>query len=89
MIDSAATEDFIDTGFCSKYEIRTTQAKMTREIYLADGQLSAMGPITHIAKAPKHIGSHRELATFQVAKLPNDRVILGMPRLKQHSSRID
>jgi len=48
-----------------------------------------MGPITHIAKVPMDIGSHRELATFQVAKLPNHEVILGMPWLKQHSPRID
>ena len=89
MIDSGATEDFIDKGFCSKYNIRTTQAKTTREVYLADGQPSAMGPITHTAKVPMDIGSHRELPTFQVAKLPNHEVILGMPWLKQHSPRID
>jgi len=89
MIDSGATEEFIDKGFCSKYNIRTTQAKTTREVYLADGQPSAMGPITHTAKVPMDIGSHRELATFQVAKLLNHEVILEMPWLKQHSPRID
>jgi len=89
MIDLGATEDFIDKEFCSKYNIRTTQAKTIREVYLADGRPSAMGPITHTAKVPMDIGSHRELATFQVAKLPNHEVILGMPWLKQHSPRID
>jgi len=89
MIDSGATEDFIDKGFCSKYNIRTTQAKTIREVYLADGRPSAMGPITHTAKVPIDIGSHREFAIFQVAKLPNHEVILGMPWLKQHSPRID
>ena len=48
-----------------------------------------MGPITHTAKVPMDIGSHRELATIQEAKLPNHEVILGMPWLKQHSPRID
>jgi len=89
MIDSGATKDFIDKGFCSKCNIRTTRAKTTREVYLADGQPSAMGPITHTAKVPMDIGSHRELATFQVAKRPNHEVILGMSWLKQHSPRID
>jgi len=89
MSDSGATEDFIDKGFCSKYNIRTTRATRIREVYLADGRPSAMGPITHTAKVPIDIGSHRELATFQVAKLPNHEVILGMPWLKQHSPRID
>jgi len=89
MRDSGATEDFIDKGFCSKYNIRTTQAKTTREVYLADGQPSDMGQITHTVKVPIDIGSYRALATFQVAKLPNHEVILGMPWLKQHSLRID
>jgi len=89
MIDSGATEDFMDKGFCSKYNIRTTQAKTIREVYLVDGRPSAIGPITHTAKVPMDIGSHRELAIFQVAKLPNHEVILRMPWLKQHSPRID
>jgi len=89
MIDSGATDNFIDKGFCSKYNISTTQAKTTREVYLADGQRSAMGPITHTAKGLMDIGSDRELATFQVAKLPNHEVILGMSWLKQHSAQID
>jgi len=89
MIHSGPTHHFIDHGFCSKYNIRTTQAKMTREVYLEDGQPSAMGPITHTAKVPMNIGSYRELATFPVAKLPNHEIILGMHWLKQHSPRID
>jgi len=88
MIDSGATEDFIDKGFCSKYNIRTTKVKTMRDVYLADSQPSAMGPITHTAKVPRDISSHRELATFQVAKLSKHEVILGMPWLKQHSPRI-
>jgi dUTP pyrophosphatase len=89
MIDSGATEDFIDEKFCDKYQIKKTKAETKREIYLADGRPSAMGPVTHTAKVPMTIGSHRELAFFQVAKLPNHEVILGMPWLKNHSPRID
>jgi len=89
MIDSGGTEDFIDKGFCSKYNIRTTQEKTTREVYLADGRPSPMGQITHTVKVLMDIGSYRELALLQVAKLPNHEVILGIPLLKQHSPRID
>ena len=89
MMDSRATKDFIDKGFCSKTNISTTQAKTIREVYLADGRPSTMGPITHTAKVPMYIATHRELAIFQVAKLPNHEVIRGMPWLKQHSPRID
>jgi len=85
MIDSAATEDFTDNGFCSKYNIRTIKAKTIGDVYLADGRPSAMGPITHTANVPMDIGSHRQLPIFHVAQLPNYEVILGIPWLKQHS----
>jgi len=89
MIDSGATEDFIDTEVCNKHRIMMIKAKNPREIYLADGKPSAMGPVTHITKVPMDISSHRELATFQVANLQNHEVILGMPWLREHNPTID
>jgi len=89
MIDSGATEDFIDQDFCDKYQIRTTKAKNPREIYLADGEPSSMGPVTHIATVRMDIGDHKEIAIFQVARLQNHEAILGMPWLKNHNPRID
>jgi len=35
------------------------------------------------------IGAHREITTFQVAKLQNHEAILGMPWLKNHNTPID
>jgi len=65
------------------------KAKNPREIYLADGKPSAMGPVTHMMKVPMDISSHRVLATFQVANLQNHEVILGMPWLTEHNLTID
>ena len=89
MIDSGLTEDFIDKGLCRKYNITTTQAKTIGEGCLADGLPSVMGRITNTAKVPMEIGSNTELVTWQVARLSNHEVILGMPWLKQHCSRIN
>jgi len=89
MIDSGATEDFIDREVCNKHGIKMIKAKNPRDIYLADGKPSAMGPVTHMTKVPMDISSHRELATFQVANLQNHEVILGMPWLKEHNPTID
>jgi len=89
MIHSGATEDCIDQEFCNIYQIRTTKAKNLREIYLADGEPSSMGPVTHIATFPMDIGAHREITTFEVAKLQNHQAILGMPWLKNHNPRMD
>ena len=89
MIDSGATEDFIDKGICDKHEITTKKAGKPGEIYLADGNLSEMGLITHIAEVPMEIGGHRVLATLQVANLQNHEIILGMPWLRGHNPKID
>ena len=79
MIDSGATEDFIDKTICDKYQIPTILAEKPREIYLADRNLGEMGPITHIAKVLIKIRGHREIATLQVANLQNHEIILEMP----------
>ena len=89
IIDSGATEDFIDKEVCKKHQITMTPTENPREIYLADGNPSDMGPVTHIAKVPMTIGNHEELATLQVANLENHKVILGRPWLKEHNSKID
>jgi len=85
MIDSGATEDFIDREVCNKHGIKMIKAKNPMEIYLADGKPSAMGPITQLTKVPMDISSHRELAPSLVANLQNHEVILGMPWLREHN----
>jgi len=89
MIDSGATEDFIDREVCNKHGIKMIKAKDPRQIYLADGKPSAMGPVTHMTTVPMDISSHRELVTFQVADLQNHEVILGIPWLREHNPTID
>ena len=89
MIDSGATEDFIDKEVYQKHQISTIATENPREIYLADGNPSGMGPVTHIARVPMTIGNHQEVATLQVANLQNHEVILGMPWLKGHNPKID
>jgi len=89
MIDSRATEDFIDREVCNKQGIKMIKAKNPCEIYLADGKPSAMGLVTHMTKVPTDISSHRELETIQVANLQNHEVIPGMPWLKEHNPTID
>jgi len=89
MIDSGATEDFLDREVCNKHRIKMIKAKNPREIHLADGKPSTMGPVPHMTKVPMDISSHRELATLQVANLQNHAVILRMPWLREHNPTID
>jgi len=89
MIDSGATDDFINKEVCNKHGIKMIKAKNPREIYLVEEKPSAMDPVTHMTKVSIDISSHRELATFQVANLQNYEVILRMPRLREHNTTID
>jgi len=89
MIDSGATVDFIDREICNKHGIKMIKGKNRREICLADGKPSAMGPVTHKTKVRINISSHRELVTFQVANLQNHEVILGMLWLRELNPTID
>jgi len=65
------------------------KAKNPREVYLADGKPSAIGPDTHMTKVPMDISSHRELATFQLAYLGNAEVILRIPWFREQNPTID
>jgi len=89
MMDSGATEDFIDRDVCNKHGIKMIKAKTPSEIDPANGKPSTMGPVTHMTKVPMDISSHREWATFQVANLHNHEVILRMPWLREHNPTID
>jgi len=89
MVDSGATEDFIDREVRNKHGIKMIKAKNPTKIYLADGKSCARGPVTHMTKLPIDISSHRELATFQVANPQNHEVILGMPWLREYNPTID
>ena len=60
-----------------------------REIYLADGNPSNMGPVTPRANVPMTFGNHQELATIQVLNLQTHEVILGMLWLKGHNPEMD
>ena len=89
MVDSRATENFIDKEICQNHGVNAVKSNYPREIYLADGKPSAMRPVTHMTEVPKDISNYRELATFQVENLGHHEVILGMPWLREHNCTID
>jgi len=89
MIATGPTEDFIDREVCNQHGIQMIKAKNPCEIYLADGNPSGMGPVTHMTKVPMDISTHREVAILQVPKLQNHVVMLGMPWLREHNPTID
>jgi hypothetical protein len=89
ILDSGAMEGFINQRLCQKHDIQTKKTGISQRIFLVDGKESTMGPITHIAETTMEIINHEEDAVFQVAKLNNHKMVLGMPWLRQHYPTID
>lgn len=84
MVDSGATEDFINEGFGNKENMKIKKGKKGREIDVVNGRSSAMGPVTHMAEVHMDSGPDREKAILQVANLPNQEVILAISWLSNH-----
>ena len=88
MIDSGATEDFIDHNFAMVNDLPLKKINKPRDIYMVDGTVSKAGPITHMTELPMDIGLHKEKRTFLIARLVKHEVILGMPWLTNHQPNI-
>src|SRR6266852_664716 len=89
MVDSGATQDFIDRNFCLRNQIPVWKKERPIKIYGADGKTSTSGRITNTAKTNMTIGSHQEESTFQMATKLKHAIILGLPWLKLHNPTID
>src|SRR5437588_8673794 len=60
MIDSGATEDFIDYSFAMVHQLPQRKIKQPRNIYMVDGPASQAGPITHTTDVPLDIVNYSE-----------------------------
>ena len=89
MVDSGATEDFIDCEVCKKPRIKMIKAKNPKEICLADGKPCALGPVTDMTEVPMDISSHREVTMFQVANLQHHEGFLGRLWLREQNPKMD
>ena len=76
MVDSGATEDFIDQQFCIQHQFRVRRLNQPRDIFVIDGKSSSVGPITHEAIIAMDIESYTEKIRFQVVNLGKHEAIL-------------
>jgi hypothetical protein len=90
LLDSGATGCFIHDGFVRHHSIPTQPTKSPRNLTLADGRFSGIGPVveeTHVLTL--HLGKHRETIKFSVTHMPQFQIIFGIPWLKRHNPSID
>ena len=89
MVDSGATEDFIDQQFFIAHQFLVLILNQAKDIFVIGGKSGSVGPITHEAVIAMEIESHREQIRFHVANLKKPKAILGVPWPKGHNYTID
>ncbi len=87
MIDSGATGIFIDETFCQNYKIPTVKRNRPIKLTLFNG--TSAGDITRQVKADLLIGDNKQALVFEVTKLSNFPIVLGLPWLKEFNPTIN
>lgn len=89
MVDSSATNLFINCQFISANCVATKQLNKEIPLYNINGSKNQAGFITEFAELTMEINGHKEKAQFLVTELGPEDVILGITWLRQHNPLID
>ena len=89
LLDSGATEMFIDRKFAEKQGFKLDQLKKPLIVTNVDDSNNSGGRITHEVECNIYYRRHQERMKFDVCNLGRMEVILGMPWLVEHNPEID
>ena len=90
MIDSGATNSFLNQTFLDTTRIPKVQKDIPLEIQVIDGRPISSGAITHhTAPVKLLISGHEETISLDITSLGHYPVILGLPWLSQHNPHVD
>ena len=89
LIDSGATESFVDFKTVARLRLGTKRLPQKRPIRNIDGTSNQSGDITHYCDLLVSRGDKKEKTRFYVTNLGNDRFILGYPWLAEFNPQID
>ena len=79
LLDSGATENFIDTKTVIKMCLETQKLAIRRPVYNVDRSPNQNGIITHAVDLLVKQGNQKERQCFYVTNLGKDAFILGYP----------
>lgn len=82
MIDSGATNNFIDSAFADKHMLRMEEKMEPVSLYVIDGRPIASGDVTHDVSVMTEIAGSQRLLSFDCTQLGSCPVILGIPWLR-------
>jgi len=89
LIDSGAGGTFIDKKFTKQNGIALIPIEKKIQIFNADGTENNSGTIEHCIWLKIQMGKKKISTRFLVTELGKDKMILGLPWLKQYNPKID
>ena len=89
LLDTGATQNFIDQTTIDKLRLGTKRLPLARGIYNVDGTMNRAGTITKACDLLVTQGSKKERTRFYVTNLGRDRMIFGYPFFKKFKPDID
>jgi Reverse transcriptase (RNA-dependent DNA polymerase)/Retroviral aspartyl protease len=89
LLDSGATENFIDPRTVEKLRLLVQKLQQARIIYNIDRTPNKAGSITHKCQLKLHFGEDSKDEDFFVTNLGQDWVVLGFPFLQQFNPTIN
>src|SRR6202023_286163 len=89
LIDSGAGGTFIDKKFALQNRLALTPLNRKINAYNADGTKNSAGSIEHCVWLKVQIGKTKVHTRFLVTGLGEDRIILGLPWLKEINLKVD
>jgi len=89
LLDSGATELFMDTTFAKEKGFKMEKLKKPLLVRNMNGTVNAGGAIIHQVECNMFFKEHVERARMNICNLEKMEVILGMPWLAAHNLEID
>jgi len=89
LLDTGATENFIDQTTVDKLRLGTKRIPYARPVYNVDGTLNRAGSITKACDLLITQGNKKERTRFFVTNLGRDRMLFGYPWFKKFNPDID
>jgi gag-polyprotein putative aspartyl protease len=89
LIDSGATENFIDDRTARRWELPTRDLIYPRKVFNVDGTENRNGMIVKSCMLRVRRGEKQARQRFYITNLGDDRILLGYPWLEEFNPDID
>ena len=89
LVDSGATDNFIDPRLITRLGLGTRNLERPRKIWNIDGTNNQAGMLTQYVDLSVRTGKREETMRFLVTSLGNEDLILGYPWLTTFEPQLD